>query len=282
MRTTFRWILLIPWTIITWTLGFFFGGLIQVVIDEIGPHAPRITGGDIDLCIAFFMAAAIGTSVVLSYAPRWKYTISLIPAALLLGICMLPICVWDPSSEGSQHAFFVMWEELNDSLYIVPGYFVSVVLYFFRQKYKEDCIREKYASALREHAQLHNMLPVSVTCTNCDTDLKLNEEERRQFKFTCPTCSIIVDLTYVKNREVSEVSEHPGLEAGGIQQEDVPYVVSSKAMNRSRCISPHQMNQKDADEVTPAAFKLKNCPHCATKGVLPMPGSICPNCKKPM
>ena len=32
---------------------------------------------------------------------------------------------------------------------------------------------------------------------------------------------------------------------------------------------------------TSMEIDLKNCPHCFTKGILPMSGDICPNCKKP-
>jgi hypothetical protein len=33
-------------------------------------------------------------------------------------------------------------------------------------------------------------------------------------------------------------------------------------------------------EVNDAQLNLENCSHCSTKGILPMPGNICPNCKK--
>jgi hypothetical protein len=49
-------------------------------------------------------------------------------------------------------------------------------------------------------------------------------------------------------------------------------------------IKKDHSSQQDESLMTPeepsVQLNLKNCPHCNTKGVLPMAKNICPNCKK--
>ena len=53
------------------------------------------------------------------------------------------------------------------------------------------------------------ILPIDVTCPHCGEELELEEEERKEKKFTCPACNSLIDLKdKSKPNKESDTIEH--------------------------------------------------------------------------
>jgi uncharacterized membrane protein YhaH (DUF805 family) len=64
--------------------------------------------------------------------------------------------------------------------------------------------------------------------------------------------------------------------------QDVPLQPQTESLLNNNEFSPLASSGQpgDAIGVRSSSMQFKNCSHCSTSGVLPMPGNICPNCKK--